>query len=40
MVNHERLGDLFKTLIQIDSVSKKEGAIAKTLQGIFEYDLR
>ena len=36
MVNHERLGDLFKTLIQIDSVSKKEGAIAKTLQGIFE----
>ena len=36
MVNHERLGDLFKTLVQIDSVSKKEGAIAKTLQGIFE----
>ena len=36
MVNHERLGDLFKTLIHIDSVSKKEGAIAKTLQGIFE----
>jgi tripeptide aminopeptidase len=36
MVNRERLGDLFKTLIQIDSVSKKEGAIAKTLQGIFE----
>ncbi len=36
MVNHERLGDLFKTLIHIDSVSKKEGAIARTLQGIFE----
>ena len=36
MVNHERLGDLFKTLVQIDSVSKKEGPIAKTLQGIFE----
>ena len=36
MVNHERLGDLFRTLVQIDSVSKKEGAIAKALQGIFE----
>lgn len=36
MVNHDRLADLFKTLVQIDSVSKKEGAIAKTLQGIFE----
>ena len=36
MVNRERLGDLFKTLVQIDSVSKKEGAIAKTLQEIFE----
>jgi tripeptide aminopeptidase len=35
MVNRERLVDLFKTLIQIDSVSKKEGAIAKTLQEIF-----
>jgi len=36
MVNRERLVDLFKTLIQIDSVSKKEGTIAKTLQEIFE----
>ncbi len=36
MVNRERLGDLFKTLVQIDSVSKKEGAIAKTLREIFE----
>ena len=36
MVNRKRLGDLFKTLIQIDSVSKNEGAIAKTLQGVFE----
>lgn len=36
MVNRERLGDLFKTLVQIDSVSKREGAIAKTLQEIFE----
>jgi tripeptide aminopeptidase len=36
MVNRERLGDLFKTLIEIDSVSKREGAIAKTLRGIFE----
>ena len=36
MVNRERLADIFKTLVQIDSVSKKEGAIAKTLQGIFE----
>jgi len=36
MVNHERLGDLFRTLVRIDSVSKKEGAVAKTLQGIFE----
>jgi tripeptide aminopeptidase len=36
MVNRERLGDLFKTLVQIDSVSKKEGAIARTLQEIFE----
>lgn len=36
MVNHERLGDLFRTLVQIDSVSKKEGAIANTLQEIFE----
>ncbi|RLB81209.1 MAG: peptidase T [Deltaproteobacteria bacterium] len=36
MVNHERLGDLFKTLVQVDSVSKKEGPISKTLQEIFE----
>jgi len=36
MVNYERLGDLFRTLVRIDSVSKKEGAVAKTLQGIFE----
>ena len=36
MVKPDRLADLFKTLVQIDSVSKKEGAIAKTLQDIFE----
>ena len=36
MVDRERLGNLFKTLVQIDSISKKEGAIAKTLQEIFE----
>lgn len=36
MVNRERLVDLFKNLIQIDSVSKKEGTIAKTIQEIFE----
>jgi len=36
IVNHERLGDLFKTLVQVDSVSKKEGPISKTLQEIFE----
>ncbi len=36
MVNHDRLAHLFKTLVQIDSVSKKEGCIAETLHGIFE----
>jgi tripeptide aminopeptidase len=36
MVNRERLGDLFKALIEIDSISKKEGAIAQALRGIFE----
>jgi len=36
MVNRERLGDLFKSLVQIDSVSRREGGIAKTLQEIFE----
>ncbi|MCK4391214.1 MAG: M20/M25/M40 family metallo-hydrolase [Desulfobacterales bacterium] len=36
MVDHERLADLFKSLVQIDSVSKKEGVISKTLQEIFQ----
>jgi len=36
MVNNERLCELFKALIQIDSISKKEGAIAETLREIFE----
>ncbi len=36
MVNRDRLADVFKTLVQIDSVSKKEGAIATALQEIFE----
>lgn len=36
MVNHERLADLFKTLVEIDSVSKTEAAVAKKLKEIFE----
>ncbi len=36
MVDHNRLSNVFKTLVQIDSVSKEEGAFAETLQGIFE----
>ena len=36
MVDHERLADLFKSLVQIDSVSKKEGVISKTLQEVFQ----
>ncbi|NVM20920.1 MAG: M20/M25/M40 family metallo-hydrolase [Desulfobacterales bacterium] len=36
MVNLERLADVFKALVQIDSVSKKEGAIAGALHKIFE----
>jgi tripeptide aminopeptidase len=36
MVNRERLGDLFKSLVQIDSVSRKEGTIARTLQEVFD----
>ena len=35
MINPDRLGDLFKDLVHIDSVSKKEGAVAKTLEKIF-----
>ncbi len=36
MVNHERLADVFKMLVQIDSVSKTESAIAEKLTEIFE----
>jgi tripeptide aminopeptidase len=36
MLNRNRLAEVFKTLVQIDSVSRKEGAISKTLQQIFE----
>jgi len=36
MVNHDRLADVFKTLVQIDSVSRNEGAVAKALQEILE----
>ena len=36
MLNRDRLADVFKTLVQIDSVSKKEGAISRALQEIFE----
>ena len=36
MVNHDRLADVFKKLVQTDSVSKKEGAVANALQKIFE----
>lgn len=36
MVNRNRLAEVFKMLVQIDSVSRKEGAISKTLQEIFE----
>jgi tripeptide aminopeptidase len=35
MVNQDRLAEDFKRLAQTDSVSKKEGAVAKTLQDIF-----
>jgi tripeptide aminopeptidase len=35
MVNQDRLAEDFKRLVQTDSVSKKEGAVAKTLQDIF-----
>ena len=36
MVNHDRLADVFKTLVRIDSVSRNEGAVAKALQETFE----
>jgi tripeptide aminopeptidase len=36
MVNQERLGDVFRTLVEIDSISKEEGLIAKRLGTIFE----
>ncbi|MBW1744732.1 MAG: hypothetical protein JRJ47_15100, partial [Deltaproteobacteria bacterium] len=36
MVNPDRLAEVFKTLVEIDSVSRKEGAVAKALQEIFE----
>ena len=36
MINQERLADVFMKLVQIDSVSRKEGAIAKALKEIFE----
>jgi len=36
MVNQERLGDVFRALVEIDSVSKEEGGIAKNLEKIFK----
>ena len=36
MVNRDRLAEVFKALVQIDSISRKEGEIAKALQEIFE----
>ena len=36
MVNQERLGDVFRTLVEIDSISKEEGPIAQKLGTIFE----
>jgi tripeptide aminopeptidase len=36
MVNRERLAESFKRLAQIDSVSKREGAIAETLKETFK----
>ena len=36
MVNRDRLCEVFKRLVQIDSVSRKEGSIARALQEIFE----
>ncbi len=36
MVNGERVADVFKTLVEIDSVSRNEGAVAKALTEIFE----
>ncbi|OEU45477.1 MAG: peptidase T [Desulfobacterales bacterium S7086C20] len=35
MVDSERLAEIFKRLVQIDSISRKEGAIAKVLEEIF-----
>lgn len=36
MVNRDRLAEVFKTLVQIDSVSRKEGAVANALQEMLE----
>jgi tripeptide aminopeptidase len=36
MVNQKRLGNLFRTLVEIDSISMEEGPIAKRLGTIFE----
>ena len=36
LVNRDRLAQVFKELVQIDSVSKREGAVAKALQRILE----
>ncbi len=36
MVNPQRLADVFRTLVQIDSISKEEAPIAKRLETIFE----
>jgi len=36
MINKKRLAETFKFLVEIDSVSKKEGEIARTLTGILE----
>jgi len=36
MIDSERLAEIFKRLVQIDSISRKEGAIAKVLEEIFQ----
>lgn len=36
MLNRDRLADVFKTLVQIDSISRKEGAISAALRELFE----
>ena len=36
MINRNRLAEVFKALVQMNSVSRKEGAVAKALREIFE----